>query len=75
MARWTIRWLKKTRPELRLLWAARLFWICNVLGILSVIFLCKTGFERVLMAISWGAITITCVDIVATTDVRDEEGI
>jgi hypothetical protein len=73
MARWTIKWLKSIEPEERLIWSARLFWSSIVLGILSIVFLCNTGFERVLMAISWGAITVTCVDIVATTDVRNEE--
>lgn len=74
MARWTIRWLRKIKPERRLIMAARLFWWSIFLGILSIVFLCDNGFERVLMAISWGAITVTCVDIVATTDVRNEEG-
>lgn len=74
MGRWTIRWLRKIDPEIRLRWAANLFWATVFLGLISTIFLCKTGFERVLMVISWGAITITCVDIVATTDVRDNEG-
>jgi len=74
MARWTIKWLKNIEPERRLLWAALLFWFSIFLGIMSVVFLCNSGFERVLMAISWGAITVTCIDIVATTDVRDEGG-
>lgn len=74
MGRLTIRWLKRADPAKRLLWAVWLLWASLFLGVLSTIFLCDTGFERVLMAISWGAITITCVDIVATTDVRDEGG-
>ena len=74
MSRWTIKWLKSIEPERRLLWAALLFWFSIFLGIMSVVFLCNSGFERVLMAISWGAITVTCIDIVATTDVRDEGG-
>lgn len=73
MSRWTVHWLQSLKPEVRLVYAARLFWGSVVLGILSVAFLCNTGFERVLMAISWGAITITCVDIVCTTDVRAKE--
>ena len=74
MGQWTVKWLKNFDPADRLLWAARLFWVTIFLGVLSVLFLCNTGFERVLMAISWGAITVTCIDIVATTDVRDNEG-
>lgn len=72
MGRWTVRWLKTVKPERRLLWAALLFWWTVGLGIACTVFLCHTWFERVLMLISWGAITITCVDIVCTTDVRDE---
>lgn len=73
MAKWTIRWLRKIPPEKRLLWAARLFWLSVLFGTFSIVFFCDNSFERVLMAISWGAITITTVDIVATTDVRNEE--
>jgi hypothetical protein len=74
MARWTVRWLQRIKPEKRLQWAAGLFWWTVLLGALSAIFLCHTWFERILMIISWGAITITVVDIVCTTDVRDNEG-
>lgn len=74
IAHWTVRWLKKLPTEDRLLWSARLFWVSIFLGILSVLFLCDDWFERTLMAISWLAITVTCADIVATTDVRDEGG-
>lgn len=74
MARWTVLWLQRIKPEKRLQWAASLFWWTVILGVISVVFLCDTWFERTLMAISWGAITITCVDIVCTTDVRANEG-
>lgn len=73
IARWTVHWLKRIEPRKRLEWACRLFWLSIVGGVLSVIFLAHNNYERVLMAISWGAITITCVDFIATTDVRDEE--
>lgn len=73
MSRWTIRWLRRIEPEKRLEWAASMFWWTVVLGILSVVLLCHTWFERILMIISWGAITITCVDIVCTSDVRANE--
>lgn len=72
MGAWTVRWLKRIEPPRRLLWAAWLFWASIVVGALSAVFLCHTWFERVLMGISWGAITVTCIDIVCTTDVRDE---
>jgi hypothetical protein len=74
MGKWTVKLLQRIEPEVRLRWAADLFWITILLGILSVLFICNSGFERVLMAISWGAISITCVDVVCTTDVRDNEG-
>jgi hypothetical protein len=32
-----------------------------------------TWFEQILNAISWGAITITCADVLCTTDVRVQE--
>lgn len=73
MARWTIIWLQKINPQRRLLWSARIFWWTILLGILSVVFLCDTWFQRILMIISWGAITITAVDIISTTDVRQRE--
>ena len=72
MARWTVRWLKHIDPSRRLLWAARIFWLSILFGLISVVFLCNGWFEKVLMAISWGAITVTAVDIVCTSDVRDE---
>lgn len=73
MSNWTIRLLKCVDPEDRLHWAARVFWWSVVLGILSVVFLCSGWFERVLMAISWLAVNITCIDIILTTDVRAKE--
>lgn len=73
LSRWTVRWLQKISPDKRLEWAASLFWWTVVLSILSVIFLCHTWFERTLMLISWWAITITCVDLVSTNDVRVRE--
>lgn len=73
MGQWTVKWLQKVDPEKRLLWAARLFWGSLILGILSVVFLCDSWFERILMAISWGAITVTCADLLSTNDVRVKE--
>lgn len=50
-----------------------MFWGSILLGILSVLFLAQGGYERVLMAISWGAITITCIDVILTADVKADE--
>lgn len=72
MSRWTVSLLKRIDPDVRLQWAARLFWFSLIGGLLSTVFLARDSYERVLMAISWGAITITCVDVVLTADVRDE---
>lgn len=55
----------------------KIAWVLLILsvlgGIWSVVFLAKSGYEKVLMAISWGAITITALDLVATTDVRNND--
>lgn len=60
-------------PEYRFRAAVAMFFISLIAGTYCTIALCHTGFERVLMAISWGAITITAVDLMATTDVRKEQ--
>lgn len=73
MSRWTIRWLQKIEPHKRLESAAKLFWLTIFLGCFSVIFLCDSWFERILMFISWAAITVTTIDIICTEDVRDKE--
>jgi hypothetical protein len=72
VSRWTIRLLKRIDPEERLLWAARLFWFSIVGGIVSTVFFAEGGFQRIVMAISWVAITVTCTDVTLTADVRDE---
>lgn len=74
LARLTIKWLKRTPPSTRLLIAAWLFWGSVLGGILSTILFANGFFERIVMAISWGAITITAVDIIQSSDVRDELG-
>lgn len=73
MGRWTVQLLKRVSPEKRLQAAVWLFWLSLIGGAMSTAFLAESGYERVLMAISWGAISITCVDVVLTADVRDEE--
>lgn len=41
-------------------------------GAASVLLVATNGYERILMAISWYAITITAADVLATTDVREK---
>lgn len=60
-------------PKFRFYGAVTLFFITIIMGIYSTVFISRNPFERVLMAISWGAITITSVDIMATTDVRKSQ--
>lgn len=51
--------------------AAWIFLLLTLVGgVYSVIWISHDPFEKILMAISWGAITITCLDIVLTADVR-----
>jgi hypothetical protein len=73
MGRWTIMLLRRINPEARLHAAAYMFWISVLLGAASVLFLAQGGYEKVLMAISWGAISVTAIDVVLTADVRKEE--
>lgn len=42
-------------------------------GVAASIWLATSGFERVLMAISWYAIFITAIDVYQTTDVRTQQ--
>jgi hydrogenase/urease accessory protein HupE len=68
------RLLKRLKdPRVRFWAATALFVLTLILGTLCTLFVAQTPYERVLMAISWGAITITCLDIMATTDVRKEQ--
>lgn len=67
-----MRWFRSIDPQVRVEWAARNFWLSIVFGTLATTFIARTGFERVLMAISWLAITYTCVDIIVGTDIRAE---
>jgi hypothetical protein len=72
VGRWTVHLLRRLDPAQRLHVAAWLFWLSILGGVLSTLLLAHSGYERVLMGISWGAITITTVDVVLTADVRDE---
>lgn len=70
IARTTVKILQCVKPEDRVTWAARVFWWSILLGIYCTAFIAKDAFERILMAISWLAVTLTALDIVLTTDVR-----
>lgn len=73
MGQWTIEMLRRVSPETRLHVASYLFWLSVVLGTYCTFFIAKGGFEMILMAISWLAVTLTCVDVILTADVRDNE--
>lgn len=70
---WTITLIQSVDPEDRLLWSARLFWFSVAAGVYCTFWLADTWYEQALMAISWGAVIITCIDIILTTDVRANE--
>lgn len=59
-------------PKFRFWGAVVLFVLSIVAGIYCTVAIAKDPFEKVLMAISWGAITLTALDLMATTDVRKE---
>lgn len=73
LARATVRVLRRVPPERRVMWAARLLWVSVAGAVVSTVFFAHSGFERVVMAISWLAITVTMVDVVLTADVRANE--
>lgn len=73
MGRWTIELLRRISSETRLHVAAYLFWTSIALGAYCTFFVAKGGFEMILMAISWLAVTLTCLDVILTADVRDNE--
>lgn len=73
MGRWTINLLRRIPPETRLKVAAYLFWATLALGTFCTAFVAKGGFEKILMAISWAAVSITAVDVILTADVRENE--
>ena len=73
MGPWTINLLRRVEPEKRLHAAAWIFWVSIVLGVTSVVLLAQGGYEKVLLAISWGAVTLTAVDVILTADVRVDD--
>lgn len=76
LTRLLLRALDHVEPERRRSWAVRLAvwtiigWAASHVGLL---FAPPWFFEHVLLAISWGAILITALDVVSTTDVRANE--
>lgn len=72
MGAWTIRLLRSVAPEKRLIVSAYIFWISILLGTACTIWVARGGFEKILMAISWLAVTITALDVVLTAEIKDE---
>lgn len=60
-------------PQTRFWGAIILFFITILAGLHSIIFVAQSLYDKILIGISWGAISLTAVDIIATTDVRKEE--
>lgn len=73
MGRITINFLRRLDPERRLLVAVYLFWFSIAGGIYSCIWVATNSYEKILMGISWGAITLTALDVIVTSDVRAEQ--
>lgn len=61
------------KPQVRKNLAAIHFWVSLVAGIICTIFIAKDPFEKVLMGISFYAITITAWDVWQTSDVRTQQ--
>jgi hypothetical protein len=61
-------------PKVRFYGAIVLLVISILAGIHSVLFIADSSYERILIGISWGAITLTALDIVATTDIKANKG-
>jgi len=57
-------------PKFRFYGAVVLFVLSILAGIHSVLFIAHDSYERILIGISWAAVTITAVDIMATTDIK-----
>lgn len=63
-----MNWIKDPNNRVKASWVLLIVSILG--GAYCTLFVAKDPFEKVLMAISWLAITITCLDVIATTDVR-----
>lgn len=59
-------------PKIRFYASVIMFVLSIAGGVYSTAVLAKSSYEKTLMAISWGAITITAIDLMATTDVRKD---
>lgn len=73
MGRITINFLRRLDPERRLIVSVYLFWASIVGGIYSCVWVATSAYEKILMGISWGAITLTAIDVIVTSDVRAEQ--
>jgi hypothetical protein len=69
--------LDRVDTEQRRIWAARILIVSVVGWAVSHILLVATGrtsfFEHCLMAISWAAISVSAIDVVITSDVREQQ--
>lgn len=73
-----VRHLCRLSPEQRRLWAARIL-VFSVVGWLAshvLLVVCHQGgfFNHTLMFISWWAIIVSCIDVIATSDVKVDTG-
>lgn len=59
------------KPKHRVIGAWVLLILSILGGVYSTIWLAQEPYERTLMGISWGAITITALDVLLTADVRN----
>ena len=76
MTRALLRWLDQVDTDRRRHWAARLLiWtlIGWALSHIGMALLPEWFWKHVLLAISWAAIAITAIDVIVTSDVRDQQ--
>jgi hypothetical protein len=78
VARFIIRHLCGLTPEHRRLWAARILLFSVIGWLVSHVLLVALDqsdfFTHTLMFISWWAIIVTCIDVIATSDVKVDTG-
>lgn len=76
ISRLLLRALDNVDPDRRRCWSIRIvIWTCLLWAVshIGLIYLPPWFFEHVLLAISYGAIVISAIDVVSTTDVRANE--
>lgn len=78
VSRFLISHLCRLTPEQRRLWAARIL-VASIIGwLVSHALLVELDqsdfFSHCLMFISWWAIIVTCIDVIATSDVKVDTG-